>query len=310
MNSVSKLIIGVILSFFLIMIPVTVIGAIVEHPVDFLWEVMFEEGDTAAVSDEVMEMYSEFLRSEVGLHIQEYISEKNEGQERVYPSAYYILPMFFVVEEGDENVTFETIEGTEKMDILFELRYANEDDYAYLSALKNHDVFKKTAALSDSTLMTYINAFSGFNGTGSYIVSGDSEVGKAIAQNALSKLGSPYYWGASGPNYFDCSGLVYWTCQQSGLSIPRITADGYAHMGQPISREQLTAGDIITFDYERDGYADHIGIYIGDGKMVHASGEGATCVGNHAALGHVVKVADVLNSSYWNRVIHNYRRLY
>lgn len=310
MNKSRLMLINIAISLLLIMIPVTVIGAIAENPIDFLGEIIFGEGDTTSVSDEVRELYNEFLKSDIGVQTLEYISNKNEGQETVYHSAYYTLPLLFVIEEGNGDATFESLKFQKKIDILYKLRYGNSEDLAYIGSVKNHAVFNKLSSLSDTTLMTYINYFTGSSDTGSYTVKGDSELGNAIAKKALLKLDCPYYWGASGPDYFDCSGLVYWTLKENGVNVSRLTANDYANMGQAVTKEQLMAGDVITFDYEKDGYADHIGIYIGNGKMVHASGEGATCLGNHASQGHVVKVADVLNSDYWNKVIYNYRRLY
>lgn len=86
---------------------------------------------------------------------------------------------------------------------------------------------------------------------------------------ALSKLGSPYGWGAIGPNEFDCSGLIYWAYQQMGKSLPR-TSQSQMAGGTPVGRDQLQPGDVI-------GYypgATHVGMYIGDGKIVHASDYG------------------------------------
>ena len=235
MNKVKLTIIGAAVSVLLIMIPVTVIGAIVENPVDFLGEVIFGEGDTTSVSDEVKELYNEFLKSDIGTQTLQYIAQKNEGQETMYHSAYYTLPLLFITEEGTGDATFESLKFQEKIDILFELRYKNSEDSAYLHAMKNHNTFKKLSSLSDTTLMTYINYFVDSSGTGSYTVTGDSALGKAIAEKALSKLGCPYYWGADGPNYFDCSGLVFWACIESGVLVPRMTADDYANMGKAIS---------------------------------------------------------------------------
>ena len=79
---------------------------------------------------------------------------------------------------------------------------------------------------------------SGGGGGGSY-VPGDSAVGNAIAQKALTRLGCRYWWGANGPNYFDCSGLVYWAYNQAGVSLGRTTAAGYAGSGKAISRSEL-----------------------------------------------------------------------
>lgn len=99
-------------------------------------------------------------------------------------------------------------------------------------------------------------------------LAGSAASGQAV-QAALSKLGSPYGWGAVGPDTFDCSGLIYWAFQQQGKSLPR-TSQAQMAGGTPVSRDQLQPGDVI-------GYypgATHVGLYIGDGKIVHASDYG------------------------------------
>ena len=83
---------------------------------------------------------------------------------------------------------------------------------------------------------------------------------------ALSKQGSPYDWGAAGPDSFDCSGLMYWAYQQQGKSIPR-TSQAQIAGGQSVSVDDMQPGDIV-------GYfpgVTHVGMYIGDGQIVHAS---------------------------------------
>ena len=156
----------------------------------------------------------------------------------------------------------------------------------------------------DAALSELISrAPSGGGGGGSY-VPGDSAVGNAIAQKALTRLGCRYWWGANGPNYFDCSGLVYWAYNQAGISLGRTTAAGYAGSGKAISRSELQPGDVITFSYG-SGVA-HIGIYIGGGSFVHASGEGSGTVGQYPD--QCVKTAPL--SGYWERYVYNYRRLY
>ncbi len=90
---------------------------------------------------------------------------------------------------------------------------------------------------------------------------------RATAVNiALSKVGSPYRYGASGPNAFDCSGLVSWAFKQAGKSLPR-TSRAQSTVGTPVSRDQLQPGDLVFF-YKP---VSHVGIYIGNGKIVHAS---------------------------------------
>jgi cell wall-associated NlpC family hydrolase len=86
---------------------------------------------------------------------------------------------------------------------------------------------------------------------------------------ALSKLGSAYVWGATGPGTFDCSGLMQWAYKQAGISLPRNSA-AQAGFGTPVSRDQLQPGDLVAY-YSP---VSHIGMYIGDGKMVHAPTSG------------------------------------
>lgn len=84
--------------------------------------------------------------------------------------------------------------------------------------------------------------------------------------NALGKLGAPYRWGATGPNAFDCSGLVTWAYRTAGVTLPR-TSRAMSKVGVPVSRGELQPGDLVFF-YRP---VSHVGIYIGDGKIVHAS---------------------------------------
>ncbi|MGY0018137.1 NlpC/P60 family protein [Streptomyces sp. cg35] len=84
----------------------------------------------------------------------------------------------------------------------------------------------------------------------------------AFAHNAL---GSPYVWGATGPNAFDCSGLTQAAYRSAGVSLPRTT---YAQInaGQRVSKSQLQPGDLVFF---YSGIS-HVGLYIGNGQMIHA----------------------------------------
>lgn len=108
-----------------------------------------------------------------------------------------------------------------------------------------------------------------------------------VVQAALTQIGKPYSWGATGPDAFDCSGLIQWAFLQTGRKLPR-SSQALADGGQPIGRGDLQPGDIVTF------YDDvsHAGIYIGDGMMVHAS-----------TFGVPVKVAPISSSPF-----HNARR--
>jgi len=89
---------------------------------------------------------------------------------------------------------------------------------------------------------------------------------------AKKQLGKRYVWGATGPYNFDCSGFTRYVCKKSGVCIPR-TSRNQAKVGKRISRNNLKAGDLIFFDTskERKGYVNHVGIYLGHNKFIHAS---------------------------------------
>jgi cell wall-associated NlpC family hydrolase len=87
----------------------------------------------------------------------------------------------------------------------------------------------------------------------------------AAISYAYSKLGSPYVWGATGPNAFDCSGLALAAYRSAGVSLPRTT---YAQInaGRRVARSELRPGDLVFF---YSGIS-HVGIYVGNGQMIHA----------------------------------------
>ncbi|MGQ4617221.1 NlpC/P60 family protein [Nocardia sp. R7R-8] len=92
--------------------------------------------------------------------------------------------------------------------------------------------------------------------------------GEIALDAALSKIGSPYVYGAAGPNAFDCSGLVQWSYRQAGVELPR-TSGAQLAAGTPVSLDDLRPGDLVSF------YGGgHSGLYAGDGNVVHASTSG------------------------------------
>ncbi len=102
-------------------------------------------------------------------------------------------------------------------------------------------------------------------GTG-YVPGAGRGVGPKAVRAALTRLGAPYVWAAAGPDAFDCSGLVVWAFEQAGVSLPH-SSQQLAAGGRPVSLKQMQLGDVITYYSD----ASHVGIYVGRGKMVHAS---------------------------------------
>ncbi len=92
---------------------------------------------------------------------------------------------------------------------------------------------------------------------------------KTLLQRAFALLGTPYRWGGTSPdNGFDCSGLVGYVFRTIGIDLPRVSR-AMANEGTPVTdRSALAEGDLVFFG--RSGRVDHVGIYIGDGKFLHA----------------------------------------
>lgn len=121
---------------------------------------------------------------------------------------------------------------------------------------------------------------------------GDNE----IINTAKSFLGTPYQWGGTSPSGFDCSGFTQYVLAQNGKSIPRTSQEQFAS-GQAVDKSQLQAGDLVFYDWSGGIEATHVGIYEGNGKMIHAP---------HS--GDVVKEVDF--NSYGQNVYLGARRYY
>ncbi len=97
----------------------------------------------------------------------------------------------------------------------------------------------------------------------------NSQAAQIAVDTAMAQRGKPYVWAASGPGSFDCSGLVQYAYAAAGIDLPH-SSRLQAGMGQRVSRNELQPGDLVAF------YSpiSHIGIYIGNGQMVHAPSTG------------------------------------
>lgn len=89
--------------------------------------------------------------------------------------------------------------------------------------------------------------------------------GEVAVAAARTKLGAPYRMGATGPNAFDCSGLVQWSYRQAGREVPRTSYQQLA-AGTPVSLDELQTGDVVAY------YGgSHSGLYAGNGTIIHAA---------------------------------------
>jgi cell wall-associated NlpC family hydrolase len=98
------------------------------------------------------------------------------------------------------------------------------------------------------------------------VVPAPTKAAQSAVDTALAQLGDPYVWGAAGPNAFDCSGLTQYAYAAAGVRLPH-SSSVQATMGTAVPRSQLQPGDLVFF-YSP---VSHVGMYIGNGQMVHAA---------------------------------------
>ena len=118
----------------------------------------------------------------------------------------------------------------------------------------------------------------------------------AMIAEAEKYLGYPYVWGGASPSTsFDCSGFVSWVVNHTGWNFGRLTADGLLGVCTPVSSADARPGDLIFFQgtYNTSG-ASHVGIYVGNGMMIHC--------------GDPISYANI-NTSYWQQHFYTFGRL-
>jgi len=96
-----------------------------------------------------------------------------------------------------------------------------------------------------------------------------------VVRTALDAIGSPYQWGGTAANGFDCSGLIQYAYGQHGVRVPRMSRD-QATAGTDVTPvvEALQPGDILLFSARPGGGVTHVGMYVGESKFIHSSSTG------------------------------------
>ena len=102
-----------------------------------------------------------------------------------------------------------------------------------------------------------------------YVPGAASAIGEQIVQMAMQYMGTPYRRGGAAPGGFDCSGFTMYLYGQLGYSLPHTATGQYKNCGTYVAKSDLQPGDLVFFS--DSGYAiGHVGIYIGNGEIIHA----------------------------------------
>ncbi|MFK8328949.1 C40 family peptidase [Pseudomonas sp. BJa5] len=126
-----------------------------------------------------------------------------------------------------------------------------------------------------------------------------SPVADDVLFRALGLVGTPYRWGGNTPDSgFDCSGLIGYVYRDAaGISLPRSTREMIGIRAPNIQRNDLQSGDLVFFATNGGSQVSHAGIYVGEGRFVHAPATGGT-----------VRL-DYLANSYWQKAYLNAKRV-
>lgn len=126
-----------------------------------------------------------------------------------------------------------------------------------------------------------------------------SPVAEDVLFQALGLVGTPYRWGGNTPDSgFDCSGLIGYVYRDAaGISLPRTTREMIGMRAQDVDQNSLQTGDLIFFATNGGSQVSHAGIYVGEGRFVHAPATGGT-----------VKL-DTLSKAYWQKAYLSAKRV-
>lgn len=95
---------------------------------------------------------------------------------------------------------------------------------------------------------------------------------QTVVVDALGQIGRPYRYGGTSPEGFDCSGLVQYVYRQAGISLPRSAREQF-EVGREIDLDEAEPGDLLFYRFN-GGKIDHVAVYVGDGRAVHAPSSG------------------------------------
>lgn len=260
---------------------------------------MYEEGDTSAVEALITSKnFSDLVNNAEyvqNVHdydrdkLDEYVETKNKIADlkstlEEEKTSLEGMQSEYEAKEEELSTTIETKQA-EIADFDSQIQAAAEAAAAAAEAERQRQLQEQSAAGNDGGGSSGGGAAGGGNSGSSsqlgYTGSGNTSTAQAIVSAAYTQLGVPYVWGGTSPGSgLDCSGLTQYCHRVAGISIGR-TSQVQGGGGKAVSSPQ--PGDLVC-------YGSHIGIYIGNGQMIHAP-----------RTGDVVKVADVYGSPWYRR---------
>ena len=253
------------------------------------------DGDSANVNNwsDVLAVYAVLLNTDVeaGTEVVTITPEKLEKLKAYFDDMNQVAYSTQVQSETHTEVNDEGEEETVTTTTLIiriritSLSYEEAADFYHMSEEQREllDELMQPEYAAMFAAITGVDVWDGVKMT--EIVSGlpVGTTGAEVVKAGLTKVGCPYVWGASGPNKFDCSGFVYWCLSQtsSPLGASRTNAAGQAKWcydnGYMVGRSELQPGDLVFWQNlscpgcGRWNEIHHVGIYVGDGKVMEAS---------------------------------------
>jgi cell wall-associated NlpC family hydrolase len=253
------------------------------------------DGDSAHINNwsDVLAVYAVLLNTdaEAGTEVVTITPEKLEKLKAYFEDMNRVAYSTEVQSETHTEVNDEGEEETVTTTTLIirvritSLSYEDAADFYHMSE-EQRELLDELMQPEYAALFAAITGVDVWNGTNmTEIVSGlpVGTTGAEVVKAGLTKVGCPYVWGASGPNKFDCSGFAYWCLSQtsSPLGSSRTNAAGQAkwcyNNGYMVGRSELQPGDLVFWQNlgcsgcSRWNEIHHVGIYVGDGKVMEAS---------------------------------------
>jgi hypothetical protein len=162
------------------------------------------------------------------------------------------------------------------MDRLYKVRFGNYSSYQ--NARHEAEILQRKGAIQ-SFFVVIPESYSAAR----IPVLGRDHVRNEIVRTAHDFIGIPYQWGGdSEQSGFDCSGLTMVVYRQNGLNLPRVSSKQF-QAGRHIHPDSVQKGDLVFFATRRSGQVSHVGVYIGNGKFIHAPASGRNVTIEHLA---------------------------